>query len=161
MRNAETYQQQFFKIVDPAKTTIVRNGDWFSKLNFTEVTKLMSQITVAQMLEREEMRNIMPQQLKEACTLIASRKQRHVTVLLAARSFSQTPQRFLLRPHRFRQSGHPYRPAAFHPWLTNWLLPYWLSSSVCHSCAALAAARRLRRMSQYRPTPSTPLLPVV
>lgn len=54
LRNAETYQQQFFKVVDPSKTTIVRNGEWFSKLTFTEVTKLMSQITVAQMLERED-----------------------------------------------------------------------------------------------------------
>jgi tyrosyl-tRNA synthetase len=54
LANAETYKQQFFKIVDPAKTEIVHNGDWFSKLSFTEVTRLMSQITVAQMLERED-----------------------------------------------------------------------------------------------------------
>ncbi|MEO6095588.1 MAG: tyrosine--tRNA ligase, partial [Fibrobacteria bacterium] len=54
LKNAETYKQQFFKIVDPAKTTVVYNGEWFSKLTFTETTKLMSQITVAQMLERED-----------------------------------------------------------------------------------------------------------
>jgi tyrosyl-tRNA synthetase len=57
LANAETYKQQFFKIVDPAKTEVVYNGDWFSKMNFTEVTKLMAQITVAQMLEREDFRN--------------------------------------------------------------------------------------------------------
>jgi len=57
LKNAETYKQQFFKIVDPAKTKVVYNGDWFSKLDFTGVTKLMSQITVAQMLEREDFQN--------------------------------------------------------------------------------------------------------
>jgi tyrosyl-tRNA synthetase len=54
LRNAETYKQQFFKIVDPEKTSVVYNGEWFSKLSFTQVTQLMSQITVAQMLERED-----------------------------------------------------------------------------------------------------------
>lgn len=57
LANAETYKQQFFKIVDPAQTEVVYNGDWFSKMTFTEVTKLMAQITVAQMLEREDFRN--------------------------------------------------------------------------------------------------------
>ncbi len=57
LRNAETYKQQFFKIVDAAKTTVVYNGDWFSKMTFTEVTRLLAQITVAQMLEREDFKN--------------------------------------------------------------------------------------------------------
>jgi tyrosyl-tRNA synthetase len=54
LKNAETYKQQFFKIVDESRTTVVYNGEWFAKLSFTEVTRLMSQITVAQMLERED-----------------------------------------------------------------------------------------------------------
>ncbi len=54
LQNAETYKQQFFTIVDPEKTKVVYNGEWFSKLSFTETTKLMSQITVAQMLERDD-----------------------------------------------------------------------------------------------------------
>ncbi len=57
LRNAETYKQQFFKIVDPAKTRVVYNGEWFGKIAFEEVTKLLSQITVAQMLEREDFQN--------------------------------------------------------------------------------------------------------
>lgn len=57
LANAETYKQQFFKIVDPARTEVVYNGDWFSKMTFTEVTRLMARITVAQMLEREDFRN--------------------------------------------------------------------------------------------------------
>ena len=54
LKNAETYKEQFFKIVDPDKTKVIYNGEWFSKLTFTETTKLMSEITVAQMLERED-----------------------------------------------------------------------------------------------------------
>jgi tyrosyl-tRNA synthetase len=57
LKNAETYKQQFFKIVDPVRTKVVYNGEWFAKLSFTEVTQLMSQITVAQMLEREDFKN--------------------------------------------------------------------------------------------------------
>ncbi len=57
LANAETYKQQFFKIVDPARTQVVYNGEWFSKMTFTEVTRLMAQITVAQMLEREDFKN--------------------------------------------------------------------------------------------------------
>ncbi len=55
--NAETYKKQFFKIVDPKRTEVVYNGEWFSKMNFNEVTKLLSEITVAQMLEREDFQN--------------------------------------------------------------------------------------------------------
>ncbi len=57
LRNAETYKRQFFKIVDSAKTEIVFNGEWFASMSFTEVTRLMAEITVAQMLEREDFKN--------------------------------------------------------------------------------------------------------
>jgi tyrosyl-tRNA synthetase len=57
LRNAETYKQQFFQIVDPARTDVVFNGSWFGKMTFTQVTQLMAQITVAQMLEREDFKN--------------------------------------------------------------------------------------------------------
>jgi tyrosyl-tRNA synthetase len=57
LENAKTYQEQFFKIVDRTKTEVVYNGDWFSKMTFAEVTQLMGQITVAQMLERQDFQN--------------------------------------------------------------------------------------------------------
>jgi tyrosyl-tRNA synthetase len=57
LEHATTYQEQFFKIVDRDKTEIVMNGDWFSKMTFAELTKLMSRMTVAQMLEREDFSN--------------------------------------------------------------------------------------------------------
>lgn len=52
--NAVTYLEQLFKILDPAKTEVVRNGDWFDKMQFTEVIRLASQYTVARMLERDD-----------------------------------------------------------------------------------------------------------
>ncbi len=57
LKNAETYQEQIFRIVDREKTEIVYNGEWFGTLSFDKVTELMSRITVAQMLERQEFQN--------------------------------------------------------------------------------------------------------
>jgi len=53
-RNAETYQAQFFDILDRSKTEIVWNGDWFRKLEFLDVMKLASRYTVARLLERDD-----------------------------------------------------------------------------------------------------------
>ena len=57
LANAETYKEQFFRIVDREKTEIVYNGEWFGKTTFSQTTELMSRITVAQMLEREDFQN--------------------------------------------------------------------------------------------------------
>src|SRR5262245_29253540 len=38
--NAKTYLDQFFRIVDRDKTEMHRNGEWFAKMQFTEVLKL-------------------------------------------------------------------------------------------------------------------------
>ena len=54
MKNAETYQQQFFKILDKSKTEICFNGEWFKKMNFTEIMHLATKFTVARMLERDD-----------------------------------------------------------------------------------------------------------
>lgn len=63
LANAETYTQQVFKILDPEKTEVVFNGSWFSKMTFTDVIKLLSNMTVARMLEREDFANRMSAQL--------------------------------------------------------------------------------------------------
>ncbi|NLS44182.1 MAG: tyrosine--tRNA ligase [Firmicutes bacterium] len=57
MRNAKTYQEQAFKILDPNRTHTRFNGEWLSKLNFRDVINLASKYTVARMLEREEFRH--------------------------------------------------------------------------------------------------------
>jgi tyrosyl-tRNA synthetase len=54
MKNAKTYQEQFFKILDQKKTQIRFNGEWFSKMTFDEIMSLASKFTVARMLERDD-----------------------------------------------------------------------------------------------------------
>lgn len=53
-KNAQTYQQQVFKILNPQKTKVVYNSAWLSKMALTDVMKLLSQYTVARMLERAD-----------------------------------------------------------------------------------------------------------
>jgi tyrosyl-tRNA synthetase len=54
MKNAHTYQQQFFKILDKKKTKIRYNGEWFSKMTFEQIMELAAKFTVARMLERDD-----------------------------------------------------------------------------------------------------------
>lgn len=54
MANAKTYQEQIFNILDADKTEMVFNSEWLSKLNFADVIKLASTLTVARMMERED-----------------------------------------------------------------------------------------------------------
>ena len=53
-RNAESYKEQVFKILDPQKTEVVFNSSWLGKLDSFDMIKLASQLTVARMLERED-----------------------------------------------------------------------------------------------------------
>jgi len=55
-RNAESYKEQIFKILDPEKTKVVFNSTWLGKLTSYDMIKLASQLTVARMLEREDFR---------------------------------------------------------------------------------------------------------
>jgi len=57
MANAETYKTQAFKVLDPERTEIVFNGDWFAKMTFMEVIRLNSQVTLQQMLQREDFKS--------------------------------------------------------------------------------------------------------
>ncbi len=57
MANATTYREQAFKILDPAPTEIVCNGDWFRAMSFEDVIRLNSRVTLQQMLQREDFRD--------------------------------------------------------------------------------------------------------
>ncbi|BCB96769.1 tyrosine--tRNA ligase [Dissulfurispira thermophila] len=57
LKNAETYKEQVFKILDPQKTKIVFNSEWFEKMSAMEVVRLGAMKTVARMLEREDFKN--------------------------------------------------------------------------------------------------------
>ncbi|TDQ57203.1 tyrosyl-tRNA synthetase [Mesocricetibacter intestinalis] len=54
LRNAETYKQQIFKILDPQKTKIVFNSEWLGQLGTEGMIRLASNYTVARMLERDD-----------------------------------------------------------------------------------------------------------
>jgi len=54
MANDKTYQEQIFKILDPAKTQITYNSHWLAPLTFQEVIELAAKTTVARMLERDD-----------------------------------------------------------------------------------------------------------
>jgi tyrosyl-tRNA synthetase len=52
--NAETYMQQFFKIVDKEKTEIRWQSEWFGKFDLSDIIRLTSRFTVAQFLARDD-----------------------------------------------------------------------------------------------------------
>jgi tyrosyl-tRNA synthetase len=54
IRNAETYKEQIFKILDPGKTVIEFNHRWLEKMNAVSLIELSAKYTVARMLERED-----------------------------------------------------------------------------------------------------------
>jgi len=56
MVNAASYREQAFKILDPARTETVCNGDWFRAMSFEDVIRLNSRVTLQQMLQREDFR---------------------------------------------------------------------------------------------------------
>ncbi|MCK8641762.1 tyrosine--tRNA ligase [Acinetobacter schindleri] len=54
LENAKTYQEQVFKILDPNKTKVVFNSEWFAQKTAADLIQLASQQTVARMLERDD-----------------------------------------------------------------------------------------------------------
>ncbi len=55
--NAQTYMEQFFKIVDKEKTEVRWQSEWFDKFTLSDVIQLTSRFTVAQFLAREDFSN--------------------------------------------------------------------------------------------------------
>ena len=53
-QNAITYKEQVFKILDPARTRVVFNSEWMSKMSAADMIRLAGQYTVARMLERDD-----------------------------------------------------------------------------------------------------------
>lgn len=52
--NARTYQEQIFKILDPARTVIEFNSKWLSEMPLPKFVEVAAQYTVARMLERDD-----------------------------------------------------------------------------------------------------------
>lgn len=57
LKNAQTYQEQIFHILDREKTQVRYNGEWLEMLPFKEVLELAATTTVARMLERDDFQN--------------------------------------------------------------------------------------------------------
>ncbi len=57
LANAETYKKQVFKILDPEKTEIRFNSEWFEAMNASDMIRLCAKYTMARMMEREDFRN--------------------------------------------------------------------------------------------------------
>jgi tyrosyl-tRNA synthetase len=54
LQNAQTYKEQVFKILDPARTRVVFNSSWMGPMSAAELIALASRYTVARMLERDD-----------------------------------------------------------------------------------------------------------
>ncbi|MGD8955891.1 MAG: tyrosine--tRNA ligase [Chromatiaceae bacterium] len=52
--NAKTYEEQIFKILDPAKTLVVFNSSWMGEMDAAGLIQLAAKHTVARMLERDD-----------------------------------------------------------------------------------------------------------
>ena len=54
LENAKTYQEQIFKILDPAKTQVMFNSTWMNAMSPADLIQLAAKHTVARMLERDD-----------------------------------------------------------------------------------------------------------
>jgi tyrosyl-tRNA synthetase len=54
LENAKSYQDQMFKILDPARTEVRFNSEWFGPMGFEQVIRLSAKVTVAQLLARDD-----------------------------------------------------------------------------------------------------------
>jgi tyrosyl-tRNA synthetase len=52
--NAQTYREQVFKILDPARTEVRFNSEWMDRMSSADIVRLCAQYTVARMLERDD-----------------------------------------------------------------------------------------------------------
>jgi tyrosyl-tRNA synthetase len=52
--NAETYLTQIAKVIDISKADVVHNGDWFGRFGFVDMLRLLGQMTMQRMLERDD-----------------------------------------------------------------------------------------------------------
>ncbi|MBQ4114958.1 tyrosine--tRNA ligase [bacterium] len=52
--NAKSYFEQMSKVVDVTNAEVTNNADWLHKMSFTDMLKLASRITVAQMMTRDD-----------------------------------------------------------------------------------------------------------
>ncbi|WP_372724707.1 tyrosine--tRNA ligase [Immundisolibacter sp.] len=114
LANAETYQQQVFKILDPARTEVLLNSAWLEPLGAVGMIELAAQATVARMLERDDFsqryRTGQPIAVHE---FLYPLMQGYDSVVLEADlEIGGTDQKFNLLMGRQLQQAHGKRPQA-------------------------------------------------
>ncbi len=121
--NAETYMQQFFKVVDKSLTEVRWQTEWFGDFTLRNVFELTSRFTVAQMLAREDFANrYAGQQPISVTELLYPMLQAYDSVMVKADvEFGGTDQRFNLLLGRELQSmvGQPPQQVLMTPLLVG------------------------------------------
>ena len=112
LENAETYKQQVFKILDPAKTTVAFNSSWLDALGAEGMIRLAAQHTVARMLERDDFQKRHATQQPIAIhEFLYPLLQGYDSVALKADvELGGTDQKFNLLMGRHLQAAHGQRP---------------------------------------------------
>jgi tyrosyl-tRNA synthetase len=110
--NAETYMQQFFKVVDKKKTEIRWQSEWFGKFDLGDVIRLTSKFTVAQFLARDDFNKRFKEERPIALTeLLYPLLQAYDSVAIQADvEFGGTDQKFNFLVGRELQSTVGQRP---------------------------------------------------
>jgi len=62
-KNSSTYKSQVYKILDPAKTEVVFNNDWFSRMSIFDVFELLKHSTASQILARADFKKRIKQNI--------------------------------------------------------------------------------------------------
>ncbi len=123
LNNAQTYREQVFKILHKDKTQVVFNSTWLKELNFADVIRLASKLTVARMLEREDFSNRYKNQLPISIhEFFYPLMQGYDSIALEADvEFGATEQKFnlLMGRHLQREYGQEPQVAIMMPILTG------------------------------------------
>jgi tyrosyl-tRNA synthetase len=121
--NAETYMQQFFKVVDKSRTEVRWQTEWFGDFTLRNVFELTTRFTVAQMLAREDFANRYQNQQPISVTeLLYPMLQAYDSVMVEADvEFGGTDQRFNLLLGRELQTmvGQPRQQVFMTPLLVG------------------------------------------
>ncbi len=110
--NAETYMQQFFKVVDPDRTRAAFQSEWFGKFTLSDVISLTSQFTINQFLHRDDFAKRYADQQPIAVTeMLYPLLQAYDSVAIEADvEFGGTDQKFNLLVGRELQQRMGQRP---------------------------------------------------
>jgi tyrosyl-tRNA synthetase len=108
LANAETYKEQVFKLLDPERTELRFNNEWFSKFSAADFIGLAAKATIAQLLERDEFKKRFESQLAISVhELLYSLAQGYDSVALESDvELGGTDQKFNLLMARQVQQGY-------------------------------------------------------